>query len=408
MVAPLLGRMQDAGGARIAADGASRARAGVTPGRERAADAMLLPYHVELRARDGSARLEVYIDRQPPQPRVALALARGMRHGASLELAEAHTETIAGRRWWRTRFSYAQQGQRAAGIEHATVAAGRLYRVTAHGAPGDAARLAAQVAPALRVVASRAGDPVDQEDPAGSPAPPAAVDRAAEAVVAVVAADWLAMAPGYVGTLRPAAMGSGVTVDADGRVLTSFHTLHDEGRDALHDLFLVARQHPDTGALVFSCAGRPEHGRLHRELDLAMIQCELDMNGRPVTPAGWPVLGMEPRREIAPGEPLWVIGHAEDGDGARSARPGQVTGWTGANGARGRTFLTTDARIVPGLSGGAAVDRRGALIGVVAGFRDRFRANATDVRRIGRVGLLRPAGQVHTLVRAPGAGHAGP
>lgn len=405
--APLLGRIRGAGDVEIATAGrAVWTRAPAMPGRGHAPEAVLLPYHVELRAADGSAWLEVYIDRQPPQPRVALALARSARHGASLALAEAGTELISGQPWWRTRFSYVQERDRepVAGIEHATVAAGRLYRVTVHGAPRVAAALAAQVAPTLRVTPDRGDHAPGQEAADRSPAPPGDVDRAAEAVVAVIAADWVAAAPGQSATLRPAAMGSGVTLAPDGRVLTSFHTLHDESRDALHDLFLIGRQHRDTPGLVFMCAGRPAHGGLHRELDLAMIQCTWDMSGRPMTPARWPALSTAPRGEISTGQPLWLLGHAEVDDGARSARPGRIAGWTGAGGSPGRTFMTTDARVGPGLSGGAAVDARGGLVGVVVGFRDRFRVGATGVRRIGRVGLLRPASQVQAVI----SGDSGP
>jgi hypothetical protein len=373
--------------------------------RTRPPEAMLVPYHVELRAsRPRGLRLEIHIDHRPQQPRTALALARGVRHGASLAIAEVATERIDGRSWQRTRFSYRGMDAPEAGIEYAALAGPYLYRVTAYGPAAAATALAERVAPTLRL--HGAPDPALEAPPPPLPSTdiaPAAVQRVAGAVVAVVAADLDHAAPGGPVTLAPAALGSGVVIDAEGRVLTSLHTLHDEGRDALHDLFLLGREHA-TGGLVFVCAGRahaPGQMRLDRALDLALIRCELDMSGEPLAPSGWLALAPAPVAAAPPaaGTRLWVMGYAEADDGALRARAGSVMG-PSQPGAGPEQGLAVDVAITPGMSGGAVVDERGALVGVVQGFRERFQASSAGIRGLGRVGLVRTARQARLLIEA--------
>jgi S1-C subfamily serine protease len=338
-----------------------------------------VPYHVALRApRSSDLRLEIHIERAPQQPRTALALARSMRHGASLVVTEVVTERIHGQRWQRTRFTHATDDGLMAGIEYAALAGPYLYRVGAYGPPGPASRLAGRVAPTLRLHAA------------------AGPTLAAGAVVAVVAAD-LDVAPGQPVTITPAAMGSGVVADAEGRVLTSLHTLHDQGRDALHDLFVIGRQHPTHG-LIFVCAGRPGRGQMDRALDLALIRCELDMSGDALAPSGWPALALGPAPDV--GARLWVLGYADADDGALRARPGQALG-PSQPGAGPEQGLAIDVPITPGMSGGAVVDERGTLVGIVQGFRDRFEASSAGIRGIGRIGLVRWAQQARPLLEAP-------
>lgn len=362
------------------------------PARAHAPEAVLVPYHVELRApRPHGLRLEIHIDRRPPQPRTALALARGVRHGASLAVAEVATEYIDGRPWQRTRFTHATEDGPAAGVEYAALAGPYLYRVSAYGPPGPARALAERVAPTLRLHAAPGSDLGAQQAPHEVPE---AVRRAAGAVVAVVAADLDHAAPG--GPVAPSAVGSGVVVDAGGRVLTSLHTLHDEGHGALHELFLIGREHV-AGGLVFVCAGRPGHAQIDRALDLALIRCELDMSGAALAPSGWPALAPDPAPPPAAGARLWVLGYAEADDGALRARAGTSMG-PSQPGAGPEQGLAVDVPITPGMSGGAVVDERGALVGVVQGFRERFQASSAGIRGAGRIGLVRPAQQARLLI----------
>jgi S1-C subfamily serine protease len=364
-----------------------------TPAHTRAAEPV--PYHVAMRAAaPRGLGVELHIERAPQHPRTALALARSVRHGPSLDIAEVATERIHGRTWQRTRFVYVTEDGPAAGVEYAALAGPYLYRVTTLGPRAAAAALAARVAPTLRLQGAP-GPTLAAPQPLVAPA---AVQRAAGAVVAVLAADLAHAAPGQPGAVTPAAMGSGVVVDVEGRVLTSLHTLEDERRSTLHDLFLIAREHP-AGALTFVCAGRPGHGHLDRALDLALVRCELDMRGQPLAPSGWPELVPAPTEPPAVGARLWVLGYAEADDGALRARSGSALGPSQA-GADPAQRLAVDVPIAPGMSGGAVLDERGALIGVVQGFRERFEASRARIRGIGRIGLVLPAHQARPLLDA--------
>lgn len=373
------------------------------PGRAHDPAAVLVPYHVELRARHMPAlRLEIYVDHRPPQPRTALALARSLRHGASLVIADVHAEPIAGRSWQRTRFSHARADDRPGAelmtaVEYAAVSGARVYRVTAYGPPGAAEALAGRVAPTLRL---EGGDDAPLWPPPASPhGMPAAVERAAAAVVAVIAADIDPGTAAGLMTIRPAAVGSGVAIDADGHVLTSAHTLHDEQRDAPHDLFLVGQER--AGVLVFVCAGRPGQAELDRELDLALIRCELDPSGGAFAPARWPALATAPAASPAPGDRIWVLGRAESDDGALAVRSGRVTAASpSAPDPAGAGLVTIDVPVTPGMSGGAVVNEHGTLLGVIQGYRERFQADHAGVRRTGRIGLMRPASQAEALIEA--------
>jgi hypothetical protein len=362
---------------------------------------VLVPYHVELRARHLPAlRLEIYIDHRPPQPRTALALARSLRHGASLVIAGVHAEQIAGRGWQRTRFSHGAPGSMAGpviGIEYAAVSGAHVYRVTAYGPAGAAEALAERVAPTLRL--DGAGDPPLWPPPGPPPGTPAAVERAAAAVVTVVAADIYMgdAAAGEPMAIRPTAVGSGVAVDSRGHVLTSAHTLHDEQRDTLHDLFLIGQDR--AGVLAFVCAGRPAQAALDREIDLALIRCDLDLSGGAFAPADWPALAPAAAPLPAPGDRIWVLGRAATDDGALEARPGRVVGAPDPDPA-GAGLITIDVPVVSGMSGGAVVDAHGALLGVVQGFRERFQADLSGVRRTGRIGLMRPMTHARALLDA--------
>jgi hypothetical protein len=377
-------------------------RAQIAPPSTGASAAVLVPYHVELRARHLPAlRLEICIDHRPPQPRMTLALARSLRHGASLVIDDVRAEQIAGRPWQRTRFSHAARpgplAKPSIGIEYAAVSGAHLYRVTAYGPAGDVDALAERVAPTLRL--DGGGDPPLWPIAGSPPGTPAAVERAAAAVVVVVAAD-IDMGDAAAGepvSIRPTATGSGIAVDAEGNVLTSAHTLHDEQRDILHDLFLIGQER--AGVLVFVCAGRPAQAELERDLDLALIRCTLDLSGGAFAPADWPALATAAAPMPGPGDRIWVLGRAATGDGALEARPGRVLGASSPDpGAAGPALITIDVPVVHGMSGGAVVDADGALLGVVHGFRERFQADLAGVRRTGRFGLMRPITHAQALL----------
>lgn len=147
--------------------------------------------------------------------------------------------------------------------------------------------------------------------------------------------------------------GSGVVVDAEGHVLTSYHVVGDdlEPRVLLHRPDRVAWSPLDGGLerLLFEAASDLVRGRVVRSdplLDLALVKVPGAAGRTPLS-----VRGSPPRQ----GEPVLALGHPQEAvwsftSGVVSAlRPGMIQ---------------HDAPINPGNSGGPLVDLQGRLLGV--------------------------------------------
>ena len=253
----------------------------------------------------------------------------------------------------------------------------------------------------LALVAASAGCDEQGRNPATTAAP---------AVIMIVAGDWRD------DRLVPLAAGSGTIVSADGAVLTTHHLLYDEERRRLHDRFtimrvpaegraparldLAASAGPRTSARAPTpiCTGRPAHGARAPALDLAVIRCDRDMAGRPFRAEAWPAIAIGRADTLAPGDPVWILGYPRSGHGDLEINTGPVTGWTGEHGGPGNDFLTAGAPVAPGASGGAVVDRTGALVGVATGYRVRTRISAVGAMPVGRIGLVRPVERAQHLL----------
>lgn len=200
--------------------------------------------------------------------------------------------------------------------------------------------------PSLGLLAACAGNHCAPGSPA--PATPAAsveaaVERALPAVVVLVA-DRSGGGSTY---------GSGVVVDAEGHVLTSYHVVGDDPapRVLLHSPERVAWSPLDGGLerLLFEAESDLVRGRVVRSdplLDLALVHVPQAVGRAPLA-----VRGSPPRQ----GEPVLALGHPQEAvwsftSGVVSAlRPGMIQ---------------HDAPINPGNSGGPLVDLQGRLLGV--------------------------------------------
>jgi S1-C subfamily serine protease len=215
---------------------------------------------------------------------------------------------------------------------------------------------------------------------------PNAVARAFDSAVMVVVADVID------GRLRARGGGSGVIVGRDGSILTNYHVIHDQnGR--LHDVFVIGRFSEQDKAPQLHCAGKPSRGKLQRELDLALIKCDLDLDGRTWNPAGtgtWPTLPQVRTSEIKIGQRVWVLGYPDVGGGGLTLSEGDALGWSGIDGASGRDFLKTDAAIRHGNSGGPVVDDAGRLVGIASAVRTKQTASGTVVEVVQAGGRVRP------------------
>ncbi|MEZ4365009.1 MAG: serine protease [Kofleriaceae bacterium] len=354
-----------------------------------------LPYRVQLTSSvDSTARLEILVDELPPWSNLvtSLELDRRTRWGELYATVGSEVRSIAGHDWLRTSFRYAHaqakgdEPRLATGVEYATVDREHLYVITLHGSARALAAIERVTASSLRV-ASRSGMPLlPHTRLLGRQARPPAVTQAFRGAVMVVVADL-----DDHGRLRARGGGSGAVVGSDGSILTSFHVIHDrDGR--LHELFVVGRYRGGDRPPELVCAGRPDRAKLERDLDLALIKCDLDLDGRAWTPAAdgpWPSLRGGGGGEPQPGSRVWVLGYPDVGGGGLTLSQGLVEGYTAEDGGLGRDYLKTDASITHGNSGGPVVDDDGRLVGIATAFRVRVDVRG-DALEVSRPGLVRP------------------
>ena len=370
-----------------------------------------LPYHVVYASPANlSLGLEICITPRRKSRNLAIGLAfdRRIRYGDLYRPLGSDTVKIGPVTWLRTRFRYAHRARIGAeprvdtGIEYAIAGPARRYAVTFRGSAQGAHRLAALIAPTLSFVPSRESGQSDRPElslPAGTAGHAGEHDNAAKTTVAVLAAS------AGQGRLELISSGSGVIVSPDGSVLTSFHVLHDEHTDRLHDLFIIGRFLAPGQVPELVCAGRPERSRLDRDLDLALIKCEMNMSGGAFAAASWPTISLERSRVLTLGERIRVLGYPDHSGGVLSSSAGEITGWTGHDGAPGRIYARTNAAVGPGVSGGPVIDDQGNLTGIIAAFRFRASVSPSNstVDSLDRVGLVRPidsAEELLTLARA--------
>ena len=368
-----------------------------------------LPYRVSFTsAVDSDAHFEVLIDAQPAWSNIVtgLELDRRTRWGELYSVDDSAERDIAGHDWLRTAYRYAHiddkgdQPRIGRAVEYATVDRERLYVVTFFGTPDQLAAMERVIAPSLRT-ASRTGLPLlPQVGRLSKRDVPAPVANAYDATVMIVVADLID------GRLRARGGGSGVIVSGDGSILTNFHVIHDhDGR--LHDLFIIGRYAGPDKPPMLMCAGKPSRSKLQRDLDLALIKCDTDLDGRawnPTEAGRWPALNTITKpQDMQPGERLWVLGYPDVGGGGLTLSQGLVEGMTGEDGGLGQDYIKTDASITHGNSGGPVLDDAGHLIGLATAFRIRVDA-AGGVVETAKVGLVRPMTATADLLAIAGAG----
>jgi S1-C subfamily serine protease len=377
-------------------------------------------YRVELTSPiDPTARIEVLVDKKPAWSNIVtgLDLDRRTRWGELYTLDDSSVRSIEDHQWLRTAYRFAHAPEKGdvpridRAVEYATIDREQLYVLTFFGTPGEIARAEELVAPSLRV-ATQTGLPlVPQTGHLSTRKYPNAVAKAFESTVMVVVADVVD------GRLHARGGGSGVIVGKDGSILTNFHVIHDQ-RGRLHDAFVIGRFSEQDKAPQLYCAGKPSRSKLARDLDLALLKCDLDLDGRTWSPAtsaaGWATLPAARAADVKIGQRLWVLGYPDVGGGGLTLSEGEVEGWSGLDGrgappdrdpgAAGRDFIKTDAAIRHGNSGGPVVDDYGRLIGIASAVRTKQNAAGEVVEIVQAGGRVRPIAAASDLLAIAAAG----
>jgi S1-C subfamily serine protease len=192
--------------------------------------------------------------------------------------------------------------------------------------------------------------------------------------------------------VAPRPRGSSVVVRSDGVLVTNYHVINNPRNGRSYDEIFVNLS--SDGETVSTVRYRLKLLLINKEFDLVLLQVVSDADGNPVPRSfTFPSIEMGDSRKIRVLEDLFIIGFPEKGGSTMTVNRGVVEGKDIL-----ANWIKTDARVIHGNSGGAAVSSEGLLIGiptkVVAdeqpvdrdgdGFPD-------DSRRYGAVGFLRPS-----------------
>jgi S1-C subfamily serine protease len=358
---------------------------------------------------DPTARIEVMIDKKPAWSNIVtgLDLDRRTRWGELYTLDDSSVRSVEDHQWLRTAYRFAHVLDKGdvpridRAVEYATIDREQIYVITFFGTPAEIERIEDVVAPTLRV-ATQTGLPlVPQTGHLSTRKYPNAVAHAFDATVMVVVADIVD------GRLHARGGGSGVIVGKDGSILTNYHVIHDKnGR--LHDVFVIGRFSDQDKAPQLHCAGKPSRSKLQRELDLALIKCDLDLDGRSWSPTSgattWATLPEARTADIKMGQRIWVLGYPDVGGGGLTLAEGEALGWSGVDGAAGKDFLKTDAAIRHGNSGGPVVDDAGRLVGIASAVRTKQNAAGDIIEVVQAGGRVRPIAAATDLLAIAAAG----
>lgn len=186
--------------------------------------------------------------------------------------------------------------------------------------------------------------------------------------------------------------GSAVVVRRDGIVATNCHVITNDRTGKLYDEIVFSLSRDDAISSLTRYRLRPV--LINREYDLALLQVESDVAGNVIKSSFvFPAIEIADVRKVKLLDELFIIGFPQKGGSTVTVNRGVVEGKDILG-----NWIKTDARVIHGNSGGAAVNSDGKLVGiptkVVAdeqpidkdgdGFPD-------DYRRYGAVGFLRPA-----------------
>jgi S1-C subfamily serine protease len=193
--------------------------------------------------------------------------------------------------------------------------------------------------------------------------------------------------------LVPVTSGSGTVLTPEGAILTNHHVIYDKKKGKLFDFVAIGLFKAFDEAPEMTCLAIPRNSILEKDLDLAVVKCEADLQGRPYRASSWPTIPVGDSGDVVPGATeIFIMGYPGVGGQTIHVTRGTVSGFLGKDGGSGRFWIKTDAAIAHGNSGGTAIDDAGTLIGIPT-------AVFPGQRDIGeKVGLIRPVELARDLI----------
>ena len=259
---------------------------------------------------------------------------------------------------------------------------------------GCALKVAAQ-SPAMRPKPA----PTNRGVKVNTPLPPAARNLIRKAAGAVGLIQVRTPSEDPDGSPRP--RGSGVVISSDGIVVTNYHVVYNKQTDQLYDEIVFTPSEDGVAANASANRYRLKYMIVNKDYDLALLRITTDGAGNPLAGTlGLDHIEIGDSKGVRLLDDLVIIGFPDKGGLTVTVNQGVVEGKDVLG-----NWIKTDARVIHGNSGGAAVDLEGRLIGiptkVVAdsqpvdkngdGFPDEY-------RYYGAVGFLRPAHLVREMI----------
>lgn len=185
--------------------------------------------------------------------------------------------------------------------------------------------------------------------------------------------------------LRP--RGSAVVVRKDGLVATNYHVVaRDKSLRLYDDIYLSFALEPGEAATSAPRRYRLKPAMLNQERDLALLKITPEDNAQPTA---FTTIEFGDSQKLELLDDLVVIGFPDKGGTTVTVNTGVVEGKDTLEG-----WIKTDARLMHGNSGGAAVNSEGKLIGIPT----KVVVDKDDERSYGAVGYLRPANLVAAML----------
>lgn len=228
------------------------------------------------------------------------------------------------------------------------------------------------------------------------PRPPSRAlrDKARDAVSAV----GLISVRNSTDAAAPRPRGSAVFISRDGLVATNYHVIASESpqtkSERIYDELFISLTNDNSASLNPVKRYRLKVIKVNRAYDLALLRVVADGAGNsPASPIAFPFLELGDSKGLRLLEDLVIIGYPEKGGSTVTVNTGVVEGRDNLN-----HWIKTDARLIHGNSGGAAVNSRGQLIGIptkVVYDKRRIDKDGDGIpdeeQPIGAVGFLRPS-----------------